>query len=916
MSDLTWRQVQANAAKFAEEWKDASYEKGEAKSFYNDFFQDIFGVKRRSVARYEEHVKKLDNRSGFIDLFWPGVLIVEQKSLGGDLEKAAGQAGEYFDALEEYQKPRYQLVCDFQTFELYDREEGTSINFRLQELPDHVQDFAFILGKQYGPRRSQEPLNLDAARLVAKLYRGLKDAQYPSSHLEKLLVRIVFCLFAGDTGIFQPRGLFADLVDSRSRGDGSDLGNLLAHLFQVLNDPEAKRQRGLDPDLAEFPYINGDLFAAPIPIAAFDKTLRGELVEMTSFDWSKISPAIFGELFQSVLTNEELREDGGHSTSEKNILKVIDDLFLDTLKKDLETALASKSGQRAKLTALRDRIRQTKVLDPACGCGNFLVVAYRELRRIEHKILIELNKGKDPSSGAFLFPIVDVDQFYGIESRHYSARIAESAMWMTDHVLNNEFSLAMGIDFHRIPLRTSPQIHVGDALDMDWRAVIPLSECDYIVGNPPYSGSKRLSGQRAAQIKKLADGPDYDGTLDYAAGWFVKAAEFAAQKARVSFVCTNSLVRGEQVAQLWPLLYSKYDIEIVFGHQTFAWITDSTKKANVHVVIVGFCARKSAPINKRLYSYADYKSNPVPEAMGAISPYLINGDRLNNHRAVVSSSRKPRNDLKRLRIGSKPVDGGYFVLNEYEMTALVRRSPGLKQFIRPYVGGEEFLAGEQRYILYLVNASPSELRKYPAIGRIVRQVREWRHGRIPNKAGNRYRGDSRELADQPLKYHVTVVPDEPFLVIPEVSSERREYIPIAWLEPPTIPSNLVKILSNATLIDFALLTSAMHMAWVRVVGGALESRYRYSIYVLYNNFPVPKIEKPRLIEAAARKVLKVRKEHAGESLESLYDPDTMPVDLRRAHRALDRVVDRVYLGKPASSDVERIENLLNRYESI
>jgi hypothetical protein len=555
-------------------------------------------------------------------------------------------------------------------------------------------------------------------------------------------------------------------------------------------------------------------------------------------------------------------------------------------------------------------------MDPACGCGNFLVVAYREIRRLENEILIELKALGSLDSEAPELSIVDVDQFFGIEHREYSARIAESALWMTDHVVNNELSLSIGRDFHRIPLSKSPRIVIGDALDIDWSTILEPSPFVHILGNPPYQGSKKQTKERRKKIAEIADSLDAAGTLDLAAGWLIKASAYVPTGAKISFVTTNSIVQGEQVAQLWPLLFDKYRAELFFAHQTFAWITESANQANVHVVILGICDSENAPRDKKLYTYSDYKSQPTMTSVSQISPYLIDGSNLDNPKTVVRSSRNPRNGFNRLKIGSKPIDGGYYILTEAERKALLSKDSGLERFIRPFIGADEFLYGNKRYIIYLGDASPQDIAKHKSLRGIIKKVRRWRNGEIPNKKGNSFRKSPDKLADTPLAYHVTVVPSAPFLVIPEVTSEKREYIPIGWLEPPTIPSNLVKVSEEASLTDFALLTSAMHMAWSRIIGGKLESRYRYSIGILYNNFPIPPADQLAGLAARAQKVVDARANHLSESLENLYDPDLMPSDLRSAHKSLDRAVDIAYLGKPASDDQERIEHLLNMYEAV
>ena len=469
---LSWNEVRARAAAFTRDWQDAAYEKGETQSFYNDFFE-VFGVRRRTVARYEERVASLDNRSGYIDLFWPGVLIVEQKSAGRDLKVAYGQAREYFDALPERERPRYMLVSDFQTFELYDLDEREDVSFPLADLPRHVEAFGFILGVQRRTFRDQDPANVKAAELVGRLHDALDGAGYRGHDLEQFLVRIVFCLFADDTGIFEPRDIFLDFLEARTGEDGADLGPRLAQLFQVLDTPESERQTTLDEDLAQFPYVNGDLFDGPLRIPAFDAAMRGALLDACRFDWSEISPAIFGALFQSVMDPVERRAQGAHYTTEKNILKVIEPLFMDSLRAEFARLKSRKDSRRVtELRRFQERLGGMMFFDPACGCGNFLIIAYRELRLLEIEVLREIRLATGPDKeqelDVGLLSIVDVDQFYGIEIGEFPVRIAETAMWMMDHIMNNRLSLEFGQTYARIPLEKSPHIVHADALETDW----------------------------------------------------------------------------------------------------------------------------------------------------------------------------------------------------------------------------------------------------------------------------------------------------------------------------------------------------------------------------------------------------------------------------------------------------------------
>ena len=819
---LSWNEVRVRAASFAEAWRDAAYEKGETQSFYNEFFE-VFDVRRRSVARYEEHVAKLDNRSGFIDLFWPGVLIVEQKSAGRDLGKAYGQAGEYFDALPERDRPRYILVSDFQTFELHDLDEREVVAFRLADLPAHVEAFGFILGVQRRTFRDQDPANTEAAELVGHLHDALDAAGYRGHDLERLLVRIVFCLFADDTGIFEPRDILFDFLESRTRRDGIDLGPILAQLFQVLNTPEDDRTATLDEDLARFPYVNGDLFQEPLRIPAFDASMRNKLLDACRFDWSNISPGIFGALFQSVMDPAERRKRGAHYTTEKNILKVIEPLFLDDLRAEFEHLKGRKdSRRRADLRRFQEKLGRMTFFDPACGCGNFLIIAYRELRSLEIEVLKELYPERQLDALAETLSVVDVDQFYGIELGEFPARIAETALWMMDHIMNNRLSLEFGQTYARIPLTSSPHIVHGDALEMDWAELLPPEACSFVFGNPPFGGAKYQSMEQREQVRRVAAMGKGGGTLDYVTAWFITAGEYLlTSKARIGFVATNSITQGEQVAQLWPILFHRCGLEIAFAHRTFAWGSDARGMAHVHVVILGLDRKEDARMEKRLFSYPDIKGEPEESQHKALSPYLFDAGRLADPHLTVREESAPIDGMRRLIIGSKPIDGGHYIFgSEEQRTEFVATEPGAEPYLRPFVGAREYLQGRKRWILSLHDAPPNMLAGLPGVRERIAAVRSYRED---SKSA-----PTRKLAANPTLYHVNVIPTSPFLVVPKVSSERRHYVPVGWLEPPAIPSDLVFVLQNASLSDFAILTSAMHMAWLRQLGGRLKSDYRYT----------------------------------------------------------------------------------------
>lgn len=920
---LSFNEIRTRAANFARNYADATYEKGETQTFYNDFFA-IFGVERRSVARYEEHVRKLTNKSGFIDLFWPRILLVEQKSAGRDLTKAAAQAGEYFDALKETERPRFQLLCDFQTFELLDRDTREETTFALADLPDHIEKFGFIMGMEKRSFKDQDPVNIEASELVGRLHDALEANGYKGHQLEVFLTRLVFCLFADDTGIFEPRDIFLDYLETRTREDGSDTGPMIAQLFEVLDTPEDERQANLDEDLARFPYVNGDLFKDPIRTPAFNSEMRERLIEASRFNWSGISPAIFGSLFQSVMDKEERRKAGAHYTTEKNILKVIGPLFLDDLRAEFETLKARKQNRVKLLRAFHDKLAGLSFLDPACGCGNFLIITYRELRLLEIEVLREIYRAElaRMKGGATELPLqsllkLDVDQFYGIEFSEFPARIAETAMWMMDHIMNTQASLEFGAAFLRIPLRKSPNIVHADALETDWTTVAP-GDLSYIIGNPPFVGAKYQSDEQRAQVRTIAALGKTGGTLDYVSAWFIKAAAFGAPTA---FVSTNSITQGEQVAQLWSILFDRHGFEIAFAHRTFAWGSEARGKAAVHVVVLGLEPRASARKDRRLFSYPHIKGDPIETRHAAISPYLIDASTLSNPHLVVKEASKPINGLPKLIIGSKPIDGGHFIFSGEERDAFLAQEPQAAPYLRPYIGAREFLNGGDRHILCASLIPPQDFRSMPLTKAVVGQVREYRLGNIPAKGKDpdtikKPGMSSLALAETPTAFHVTRIPDAPFLVMPEVSSERREYAPIGFLEPPIVPSNLVRIMASATPAQFALLQSAMHMAWLRNVGGRLKSDYRYTIGLVYNTFPMPLGDDMNKLEPHAQAILDARENYPDASLADLYDPDIMPADLRRAHQANDKAVDRLYRKAAFKSERDRVEHLFQLYEKM
>lgn len=918
MPNLSWNEIRQRAIRFSREWQSVKDERAEAQTFWNEFF-DVFGKKRRLLASFEERVKSLKATYHRIDLFWPGTLLAEHKSRGQSLEKAESQAFQYIRELasadREEEIPQFVIVSDFARMVLYDLEAGEdegTVEFSLDDLHKHIKHFAFFIGQKTHRFGEEDPANLEAASIMADLHDAIEAGNYRGAELERLLVRLLFCLFADDTGIFDT-AQFEMFIENRSKEDGSDLGAQLNHLFEVLNTPQDRRVTNLDEDLADFPYINGELFANPLHTPGFNRDMRNRLLTACRFDWSRISPAIFGSLFQGIMDAKERRQIGAHYTSERDILKVIRPLFLDELHAEFEQIMKDtrKGNRDNRLKAFREKLSKLRFLDPACGCGNFLVIAYRELRRLEHRILNalydfkahgeELDLGEEGRASR-----IDVNQFYGIEIGEWPARIAETALWLTDHQMNTELSLSTGNIYQRIPLKESPHIRCANALRVDWNDLLPAKECSYVLGNPPFVGAKYQDAGQRADIKHVAGQVENVGLLDYVTMWYFRAIEYIKGTGiRCAFVSTNSISQGEQVAVLWNELY-KHGAIIHFAHRTFSWQSEAKGKAHVYVVIIGFGV-KDIP-EKRLYEYQDIKGEPSVVSVSSIAPYLVE-----NGNIIISNRSTPLCDVPEIGIGNKPIDGGNYLFDDDEKAAFIGREPGAEKFFRPWMGSMEFLHGYHRWCLWLGDASPRELRDLPECRKRIEAVHKVR---LESKSA-----PTQKLALTPTRFHVENMPNEPFLVIPGVSSERRSYIPIGFITPDVLASNLVNIIPHATVFHFGVLTSTMHMAWVRQVCGRLKSDYRYSAKLVYNNYPWPMdatMAQKAKVEECAKKVLAVRQDYLdkGSTLADLYDPLYMPAPLLKAHQALDRAVDRCYRSEKFTSERERVEYLFQCYETL
>jgi len=904
---LSWNEIKDRALKFSNEFKEARYEKGETQTFYNEFF-NVFGLNRRRVATFEEPVKKLGDKQGFIDLFWGGVMLVEQKSQGRDLKKAKTQALEYFPKLKEEELPRYILLSDFQTFELYDLETDEEHKFDLKDLYQNVGLFGFIAGYEKKSYKDTEEANIEASELMGKLYDQLRLSGYPEHDLELFLTRVLFCLFADDSDIWE-RNLLTQYVEERTSKDGSDLGGKLAHLFQILNTPIDKRSNNLDEHLKRFAYINGGLFAKTVFIPDFDSKMRDVFLDCCYYNWAKVSPAIFGSLFQSVSNPKKRRELGEHYTSEQNILKLIEPLFLDTLWEEFEKI----KNNRSKLEEFHNKIASLKFFDPACGCGNFLVVTYRELRRLETQVILKLDTFKK-DSGQMRIDVaslskLDVDNFYGIEIEEFPCKIAEVALWMTDHLMNMELSELLGNFYSRIPLIKSAKIVNANSLTQDWNEVVRPEALNYILGNPPFVGKQMQSKEQSAEMASIFAGVKGAGVLDYVSAWYLKSAQYIQNYSHIkcAFVSTNSITQGEQVGILWNELLKNYNIKIHFAHRTFDWCNEARGNAHVHCVIIGFANFDTN--KKRLFDYEDIKGEPHEIIVKNINPYLIDCDDL-----VVLKRSRPLLDMPEIVFGNMANDGGNLILNdEEEKNEFIKQEPLAEKYIKIFMGAEEFINNKVRYCLWLKDVNPVELSKMPLVLDRINKVKNLRLQSA--------RKETRELANIPALFGEIRQPNCDYIVIPSATSSRRKYIPIGFISKDIIASNLCLLIPTNNLYILGLLLSDMHMTWTKYVCGRLGSGYRYSASVIYNNFSFPKDisdKNKQNVEQKAQAVLDTRAKYQNTdetcSLAVLYNPETMPPELMKAHQELDRAVDKCYGKTNFKSERERIEFLFSLYE--
>ena len=895
---LSWNEIKTRSLAFSKEWQDETSEDAEAKSFWDGFF-NVFGITRKRVASFEEPVKKLGEKYGYIDLFWKGVLVVEHKSRGKSLDKAYSQALDYFPGINERDLPRYVIVSDFARFRLYNLEENEHHEFDLKDLHKNARLFGFIAGYQTHKIQAQDPVNIKAAEQMGKLHDQMKDAGYSGHPLELYMVRLLFCLFAEDTGIFD-RQQFKDYIEERTCEDGSDLGHHLSTLFQVLNTPREKRLKNLDEQLAAFNYINGKLFEETLLNAGFDSAMRQELLNCCALDWSRISPAIFGSLFQSIMDKAARRNLGAHYTSEENILKLIKPLFLDGLWEEFEKIKNNKN----RLLEFHQKLRRLNFLDPACGCGNFLVIAYRELRLLELEIMkasrvVEIQR----EINIHYLTKINVDQFFGIEIEEFPAQIAQVALWLMDHQMNTLVSEAFGQYFARIPLETSSTIVHGNALRIDWEEVVPARHVSYIMGNPPFSGKSLQSNEQKADMEHVFVGMKSSNSLDYVTAWYRKAIDYMAAEPKIfaAFVSTNSITQGEQVYMLWPDLLNR-GIHINFAHRTFQWSNEARGKAAVYCVIIGFSLSDFQP--KWLFDYEDIKGEPHKIKAQNINPYLVDAANI-----ILENRRYPICAVTTMLYGSKPADGGNLLLSEKENQDLVSDEPAASSWIKRYLNADEFLYNIPRYCLWLVDCPPNVLRSLPQVMVRVEKVREMRSQSTKEA--------TRNLAATPTLFSENRQSKKAYLLVPIHTSENRIYIPVGYLSAENICGNANFQIPDATLFDFGIFTSLMHMAWMRQVCGRIKGDYRYSNTIVYNNFPWPENpseKQKQAIEAAAQSVLDARTQFPESSLADLYDPLTMPPVLLKAHQHLDKTVDAAYGKTNFATEAQRVAFLFELYQ--
>ena len=928
---LSLNAIRKNCAKFAHEWSDCvGDEKQEGHEFMRELMQ-CFGITQHKAIAYERRSNRASTgRQGYIDALIPGKALIEMKSAGKDLDKAEEQALDYIHDLTDVETPRLLIISDFRRIRIVDldskmatdgSEDTGRTEFRLAQLPDHVDDLKFLAG--YGMvqvgSREQEEASIRAARVMADLYEALDGSGYSDHEASIFLIRTLFCLYGDDAGLWE-RDLFTEFLVTRTREDGSDLGAQLALLYQTLNTHVERRQSTLDELTARFPYVNGGIFAEPLSIPSFSSTMRDELMRACAFDWSGISPAVFGSLFQAVKSPEARRELGEHYTSETNILKTLGPLFLD----DLRERFAEHTHDLTKLKELRQELRELRIMDPACGCGNFLVVAYRELRRLDTEILVRIRelelarKNNDEFQATMFFDdrgehaeiTVQLDHFFGIEIEEWPARIAQTALHLAHHQANREMERLLGQAPSILPLSTSAHIMIGNALREDWTQVCTPSASVRIVGNPPFIGQHMRSEQQTDDLR-VVWGDGYDGYLDYVTGWFIKASQYfhaVPRGGRFAFVSTNSIAQGAPVAALFrPLLEGGWRIR--FAHQTFAWTSEAPRAAAVHCVITGF--DRGAPHEKArpvLFTYSTLKAQPEALPVKHINPYLVEGPDI-----FLKALRHPLSpNLPEVRFGSKPVDGGNLIV-EAEDYPQVAADPIAAKYLRPFRMGREVVRGLDRWCLWMhtEDFDPRDIDRSPILKERVRACATFRQG---SKKKATVAG-----AQTAHLFQENHQPSEPYVAIPRVVSETRFFYTAAHLSEDVIAGDKVYTALDPNGFLFAIISSSMFMSWQKLVGGRLKSDLNFSNKIVWNTLPLPEVsDKQRAaIIAAGQGILEARAEQPGASLADMYNPLAMAPSLLKAHRILDRAVDRAFGARKAlETNEQRLTILFKRYQEM
>ncbi len=916
------------ARQFAETWRGKGYEKGESQPFWLQLLREVFEVEHpEQFIRFEEQVK-IDNTS-FIDGHIAETrVMIEQKSLGKKLDQAIRQsdgslltpfqqARRYIVDLPVDQHPRYVVTCNFQEFWIYDMNKplGEPEKIRLEDLPKEYYRMQFLVDSGKAQRQKELEVSVKAGELVGLLYDAFaKQYDDPTSpramhSLNVLCVRLVFCLYAEDAGVFDKRDMFHDYLNSfpllRMR-------KALVDLFRILDQRPEERDPYLkddDPLLAAFPYVNGGLFAAEdVDIPPFTEEIRDLLLKRASlgFDWSMISPTIFGAVFESTLNPETRRSGGMHYTSVDNIQKVINPLFMDDLRAEFARIMEDnvERTRRRSLRAFQDKLASLRFLDPACGSGNFLTESYLLLRRLENDVLRALSQGQMELGWAESNPIrVSLSQFHGIEINEFAVSVAKTALWIAEcqMMAETEQIVQMQLDF--LPLKTSANIVQGNALRLDWETLVPRSELSYIMGNPPFVGARLMSKEQKQELFDIFPNWQDAGNLDYVCCWYKKAAELMQGTGiRTALVSTNSITQGGQVATLWKPLFNRFGIHFDFAHRSFRWDNEASDKAQVHCVIVGFSI---APNNK---PKVIYDGGRMQEASN-INGYMIDADNV-----FVESRQHPLCNVPEIGIGNKPIDDGNYLFSAEERDEFIKKEPKSAQYFKPWYGSYEFINRQPRYCLWLGDCSPAELRSMPECMKRVQAVRDFR---LASKSPGTVK-----LADKPTRFHVENMPKGNYIVLPKVSSERRRYVPIGFMMADTLCSDLVFLIPYATLYHFGVLTSNVHMAWMRATCGRLGMGYRYSKDVVYNNFPWPEPteEQRAKIEETARAILDARALYPDSSLADLYDEVTMPPELRTAHQRNDRAVCAAYGWNASSpefqSEAACVSTLMRLYQRL